>query len=224
MEPKFQTSFIPKKPILATTSGSMKKSVDFFMVIAVVIFLGSIVLSAGVYTYKFLLEKNMQSLQDSLAKSKDQFDPNFIVYINRLNTRIETSKMLLKQHVSASAIFGFIGDHTLKSISYTDFSYTYGTDGTIKVVMKGIAPNYESIALQSEEFGKQNQYIKSPIFSDLNPDLNGNVVFTLTALLDNNLISYAKTILPGSTNNTATAPSDVVNSNSASSTNDQGNI
>ena len=191
MEPKFQTSFIPKKPIVAS-EGVGKKSVDFFMMIATLLFLGSIVLSAGVYAYKILLDSRIQTLQSSLAKSSDAFDQDAIGNISRLNTRIEVSKDLLSKHLSTSAIFGFLASHTLKTISYADFSYSYGSDGSIKVVLKGLAENYSSIALQSEEFGKQNQYIKSPIFSDLNPDQTGSVVFTLTALLDKNLISYAK--------------------------------
>lgn len=193
MEPKFQTSFIPKKPIIAS-EGVAKGSIDFFAIIATVLFLGSLVLSAAVFAWKYTLEKQVANSEASLAKAKDQFNQEFIGYVNRLNSRIETSKDLLNKHVGASTIFGFLASHTLKTVSYTDFTYSYEADGTVKVVMKGIAKSYSSIALQSEEFGKQNQYIKSPIFSDLNPDQTGSVVFTLTALLDKNLISYQKNL------------------------------
>ncbi len=193
MEPKFQTSFIPKKPIVAS-EGVARKSIDFFAIIATLLFLGSLILSGAVYAWKYTLEKQVASSEASLTKAKDQFDQEFIGYVNRLNSRIETSKDLLNKHVGASTIFGFLASHTLKTISYTNFSYSYESDGTVKVVMRGLAKSYSSIALQSEEFGKQNQYIKSPIFSDLNPDPSGNVVFTLTALLDKNLISYQKNL------------------------------
>jgi hypothetical protein len=193
MEPKFQTSFIPKKPIVAS-EGIARKSIDFFAIIATILFLGSLVLSGAVYAWKYTLEKQVVSREADLAKAKGQFDQEFIGYVNRLNTRIETSKDLLNNHVGASTIFGFLAAHTLKTISYSDFSYTYENDGTVKVVMRGLAKSYSSIALQSEEFGKQNQYIKSPIFSDLNPDTTGSVVFTLTAFLDKNLISYQKNL------------------------------
>lgn len=195
MEPKFQTSFIPKKPILAS-EGAVRKTVDFFMIISVVIFLASGVLLAGVYTYKFILAKNITNLQSSLAKASDAFEEDFIGEVNRFNTRIETSKDLLGKHVSASAIFGLLAKHTLVTVSYNDFSYLYSSDGTVKIILRGVAQSYASIALQSEEFGKQNQYIKSPIFSDLTPDQNGNISFTLTMLLDKNLISYQKTLSP----------------------------
>jgi hypothetical protein len=193
MEPKFQTSFIPKKPITAS-EGVTRKSIDFFAIVATILFLGSLVLSTAVFAWRYTLEKQVVKSEASLAKAKDQFDQEFIGYVNRLNTRIETSKDLLNKHVGASTIFGFLASHTLKTVSYTDFSYSYEADGTVKVVMKGIAKSYSSIALQSEELGKQNQYIKSPIFSDLNPDQTGSVVFTLTALLDKNLISYQKNL------------------------------
>lgn len=219
MEPKFQTSFIPKKPIVASES-FVRKSTDFFMIIAVVIFLGSVVLSVGVYAYKFLLDKNISGLQASLATSREQFDQDFIGYVNRLNTRIETTKDLLGHHVSASTIFGFLASHTLKTITYNDFNYSYEADGTIKVVLKGVAQSYSSIALQSEEFGKQNQYIKSPIFSDLNPDQSGDIVFTLTALLDKNLVSYTKNL--GQTSGTVDAQKKP--SNNATSTKTENKI
>lgn len=193
MEPKFQTSFIPKKPIVAS-AGMTSKSIDFFAVIATVIFLGSIVLSVAVFAWKYTLEKKVASSEVSLATAKDEFDQEFIGYVNRLNSRIETSKDLLNRHVGASPIFAFLASHTLKTVSYTDFSYSYEADGSVKVVMKGVAKSYSSIALQSEEFGKQNQYIKSPIFSDLNPDQTGNIGFTLTAFLDKNLVSYQKNL------------------------------
>jgi hypothetical protein len=193
MEPKFQTSFIPKKPIV--TSGSIvKKSIDFFAIIATILFLGSLILLAAVYAWKYTLTKKVAISEASLVKAKDQFDQEFIGYVNRLNSRIETSKDLLNKHVGASTIFSFLASHTLKTISYTDFSYSYETDGTVKVVLRGVAKSYSTVALQSEEFGKQNQYIKSPIFSDLNPDQTGNVTFTLTAFLDKNLISYQKNL------------------------------
>jgi hypothetical protein len=153
------------------------------------------------------LEKRVASSEADLAKTKEQFDEEFIGYVNRLNSRIETSKDLLAKHVGASAIFGFLSSHTLKTVSYTDFSYSYEADGTVKVVLRGVARSYSSIALQSEEFGKQNQYIKSPIFSNLNPDQNGNVVFTLTALLDKNLISYERNLTQSTVSSSGSATS-----------------
>ncbi|MEI7513529.1 MAG: hypothetical protein WCJ74_02830 [bacterium] len=193
MEPKFQTSFIPKKPIVAS-EGVVKKSIDFFAIVAVILFLGSLVLSAAVYAWEYTLTKKVATSEKALVVAREQFDQAFIGYVNRLNTKIETSKSLLGSHVGASTIFGFLASHTLKTISYTNFSYSYEADGTVKVVLNGIAKSYGTVALQSEEFGKQNQYIKSPIFSNLNPDQNGNVTFTLTALLDKNLISYQKNL------------------------------
>jgi len=193
MDSKFQTSFIPKKPIVASES-LVRKSVDFFAIVATVLFLGSLVLAGTVYAWKFTLEKQVATSEASLVKAREQFDQAFIGYVNRLNSRIETSKSLLHNHVGASTIFGFLASHTLKTISYSGFTYSYEADGTVKVVLTGLAKGYSTIALQSEEFGKQNQYIKSPIFSNLNPDQTGAVTFTLTALLDPNLISYQKNL------------------------------
>lgn len=221
MEPKFQTSFIPKKPLVAS-GGVAKKSIDFFAIIATILFLGSLVLAGAVYAWRYTLEKQVASSEASLVKAREQFDQEFIGYINRLNTRIETSKELLNNHVGASTIFGFLASHTLKTVSYSDFSYTFDKDKTVKVVLKGNAKSYSSIALQSEEFGLQNQYIKSPIFSDLNPDQTGNVVFTLTALLDKNLISYQKNIGGGNifkNNGTSTPASNQSTASTSNNTN-----
>lgn len=210
MEPKFQTSFIPKKPI-GTSEGIVRKSIDFFSIIATVLFLGSIVLAGAVYAWRFTLEKKVANSEASLVKAKEEFDQNFIGYVNRLNSRIETSKGLLSGHVGASTIFGFLASHTLKTVSYSNFSYSYEADGTVKVSLSGTAKSYNTIALQSEEFGKQNQYIKSPIFSNLSLDQNGNVGFTLTALLDKSLISYEKNLGRLTEPNNAGAPNNTQN-------------
>jgi len=206
MEPKFQTSFIPKKPI-GSSESIVRKSINFFAIIATILFLGSLVLSGAVYAWRYTLQKQVANSEASLVKAREEFDQNFIGYVNRLNTRIETSKSLLSGHIGASPIFGFIAQHTLKTVSYSNFSYSYEADGSVKVVLSGIAKSYSTIALQSEEFGKQNQYIKNPVFSNLTLDQSGNVTFTLSAFLDKSLISYQKNLggASKSTNNDASA-------------------
>ena len=60
MDPKFQTSFIPKSPVIAQvkTSPSVPQT-DIFTSISVTLFVVTLLLLGGVYGYKYYLNKQI---------------------------------------------------------------------------------------------------------------------------------------------------------------------
>jgi hypothetical protein len=60
--------------------------------------------------------------------------------------------------------------------------------------MGGIASSFSSVALQSDIFG-ENKFIQEPIFSNLNLDSKGDVIFDFSAFVDPRLLSYSDSIL-----------------------------
>ena len=68
MDQNFQTSFIPKKPIVEQTATNTadSKPVGFLLVIGIVIFLAMIAVSAGVYIYKGNLVKQKIQMEESI--------------------------------------------------------------------------------------------------------------------------------------------------------------
>jgi len=193
MDTKFQTSFIPKKALNETTGHSRPESVSVFLIIGVIIFILGLAASGGVFAYKKILIKSIAGMNGRLAQAKNSFEPESIEKWNRLNKRIEASKKLLTSHTVVSTVFELLENATLATVKFNSFNYDLRDGGVSSISLAGEAKNFSSVALQSDIFG-QEKYIKNPVFSDLNPDQSGNIVFKFNASLDPNLVSYKKNL------------------------------
>jgi hypothetical protein len=187
MEPKFQTSFIPKKSF-ATPTKKKRRQFDLLTLIGLFFLLLSIVLSAGVFLYGKYTTANIDRKARALEEAKTQYNPELISELSRLSKKMTVSERLLANHVSASAIFSAVEESTLRSIKFDDMTFTYGPD-KITIAMKGNAGGFSSIALQSDVFGR-NKLIRNPVFSELNLDSNGRVNFLFTAEIDPQSVLY----------------------------------
>ncbi len=67
--------------------------------------------------------------------------------------------------------------------------------------MNGTARSFNAVALQSDAFGKSSIF-KDPIFSNLNLDQEGDVVFDFSAVIDPVRVSYAALVLNALSNET----------------------
>lgn len=191
MEQQFQTSFIPKKP-LVTEQKTSGVSSNIFNIIGVVVFITSLVAAGGAYAYKTYATKKVLTQAQSLAAAKSEFEATLINNLQQVERRLNASQEILSNHISVSPIFAALQEATLKSVRYTKFSYSLNPEaGAEKVVVKlsGQATNYTSIALQSDLLAK-NKYLKNIIFSNLALDEKGNVLFDLTFSVDPSFVSY----------------------------------
>lgn len=198
MEPKFRTSFIPKKT-LATASNLQKKSggsLGIVTLIALIIALGAVALSVGAFLFEQILEVNITRKSDTLERARSAFEPALIQELVRIDSRIESAWTILDKHITPSALFESLEELTLKSVQFQDFNMTRISDGKISITMKGIADDFRGVALQADIFGK-SKLIKDPIFSNLNLNQNGNAVFTLSAFVDPSLINFVNQIDTG---------------------------
>ncbi len=200
MDTKFQTSFIPKKPILAeqkVVKGGA--NISIFMFISVLIFIVSLSVAIGAVVWKSILTKSQESYIANLRKAEEAFDTKTIEKLKKVNTKIDLGKKLLKNHLAVSEIFNIISSLTIEGIRFKTFTYTApAKDGDlIKIVMKGIGSSFSAIAFQSDVFGQsskfgKNKIIKNPVMSDLVLDDFGNVNFTFTAYVDPSEVSYER--------------------------------
>lgn len=223
MDPKFQSSFIPKGPVMSSGMANLSnqnKGKGFFGFLASLIFILAIVAAAGVFGYNLFLTSNIAQMGNDLTTARASLDPDTINQISRLNSRIISTQALLSKHVVLSPLFAFLETSTLKSVRWTNFNYGMTKDG-LQLIMQGQAVGYSALALQSDVFNK-SKYIKSPLFTNLTLDDKGNVTFAFTAILDSSIVSY-KTFLdsnpiamPTITVSTSTAP--VMNRVSTSTT------
>jgi len=192
MDPKFQTSFIPKKPMVGGQGGA-KSPINLFSLLATVLFITALALSGGAYFYQRLLFNQLIENKASLERAKDAFDPDTINEIIRLDTRIETAKKLLDSHIAVTPLFDFISSITLQSVRFRDFTFSYLGEDQIQVQMRGIGQNYASVALQSDLFNEQKS-LKNTMVGDVALDPKGIVGFSVSTIIDPSVISYDKSL------------------------------
>ena len=194
MDQNFLTSFIPKKPIISEKI-KISRPIGFLMVIASVIFFGTILSFGGFYFYKEVLTKKIVSLEESLFTAKNSFEPAKIAELQILDKRLRASNEILSNHIAISPIFKILSELTMKTIRYTNFNYEIGPGNNPKVFVKlsgqtiSFTLGYRAIATQAEIFAK-NKNLIDPVFSNLSLDSKGNVLFDLEFSVDPVLVNY----------------------------------
>jgi hypothetical protein len=195
MEPKFQSSFIPKGPLASTGSvsaASKVKAKNLLGFLCFIFFILVVVGAVGIFGYNWYLGSEITKMSNDLQDARAALEPETIENFSKLNTRLVSTKELLDQHVVVSPFFDYLENATLKSVRFTEFDFG-ATEKGLLVSMKGQARGYASVALQADIFSK-SQYLKKQLFSDLKLDDKGNVVFSFVAEIDPALISYKRYI------------------------------
>ena len=201
METKFQTSFIPKRPIVAEQTSRVGSSVSLFMLISVVLFIGSLAGAGFVIVWKNHLLSQKNDFQNTLTENEKQFNPDLIGVLGKINTKIDLSKDVLYNHLASSEIFNIVGRLTAQNVRFNSLDYAAPKTpkDLITITMKGEGVSFNDIAFQSDVFGSSIQYgtnkiIHNPILSDLGLNQNGNVSFTFTTSLDPKDILYSRVL------------------------------
>lgn len=208
METKFQTSFIPRKPV-PVTPGSLGPQVQHhgrglgsvYMTLAVLVFVASLLVVGGAYAWKQYLISDQAKLQTDLAQRQKDFNLDQIALMKAQSTKISMARQLLKNHLAVSNIFDIVGKLTAESVRFVtmDLTVPAGMPGPFQISMSGYGRNYSSVAFQSDVLSQLERYglrnvVKNAIISNpaLNP--NGSVSFSFTAQVDPASFSYMKSL------------------------------
>jgi len=194
MEPKFQTSFIPKSPIVSTKGSEVKMvhTTNIFSIIATFVFLAVLIVSAGLFAYKNILKKQISEAKTSLVDVRAVFEPEKIQELVDINTRISVTKNLLEKHIILSEFLLFLQKTIVQKVRFDKLSYTNnGKDMTISIDTE--AESYNAIAQQVDILSK-NQFINEPFFSNFDLGENGTIRMKFFAKIVPDLISYKKKI------------------------------
>ncbi|MDD5050403.1 MAG: hypothetical protein PHV93_01515 [Candidatus Pacebacteria bacterium] len=222
MDPKLQTSFIPKKAL--TDGDKVSGGINLVSLITALIFIITLATAGGLYVYSGVIDKQVTKETQTLKQNEDALElPTLEQYI-RLDDRIEAAKQILHNHIAVTPIFDTLQKTVLKSIQFSDLTLTFGGPDKISLAMKGQTLNYGSIAYQSDIISKdEGGLLKNPIFSDLNLDASGNVTFSFAATLDPSLILYERNLNTGLPDSTSDATGDATGTpaEDASSTSSQ---
>jgi hypothetical protein len=214
MDPQVQSSFIPKQSldISATRSGS---SFGLVFLIALLVFIASIIAAGGSFAYTQYLNSQISSKSQSLALAEGAFDPGTIQDLVRLDSRLNQSKALLASHVAVLGVFTLLSQQTLANVSFGNFGYDLNPDGTAKITMTGTADSFSTVALQSDQFGG-SKLLKDVVFSGITVNTNGSVGFAVTATIDQSVLSYDSSLSASNTTNVNTPAASVPAANTTS--------
>ncbi len=198
MDQNFQTSFIPKKPIVPERVVS-SRPVSILLILSLFILFAVLLATGGFYFYKGIITKSIADMENTLTLAKNRFEPSKITELQVLDKRLRASSEILSKHITITPVFNVLEQLTMKTVRYTKFSYSIGTDKNTKidVKMSGVAIGYRSVALQSDLFTTKDigKNFIDPVFSNLTLDNSGNVLFDLEFSVDPSFVNYKQTLL-----------------------------
>lgn len=188
MASNFQSSFIPKEPVV-TEQVFKKKKAGFLGVLAVSLFVSSIVIAGGMYVYKGIIKRDIASLQTELAEAEKNIDKQTISEMSKFSKKLELVRTLVQKHQVVSGFLDTLASSTVSSVQFISFSYGDIEQGKLTVTLQGKAASYSSIAQQENVFS-QNPYFTSMAFSNLTLVEGGLVAFDLAIGVDPRIAAY----------------------------------
>ncbi|HCC05077.1 TPA: hypothetical protein DEP58_02100 [Patescibacteria group bacterium] len=202
MEPKFNTSFIPKKSLQAdvsATAGGKNRFVRRHDVhgpgyyLMFMVFLTSVVVSLGVFGYTKIVESNIQEKIARLERQKEAFDEETVAMLSRADKHITNAKKILEGHVAVSELFTLLETITLVRIQYTELEYTGMPNETALVTISGLSKNFQDVALQTEQY-RLHQSLHKPVVRDLERLEDNEVSFSIDVTADSGLVSFSSAL------------------------------
>ena len=223
MEPSLQTSFIPKQalnPAQVNRSAGAPKTVKsegagLFTLLSFVILFLSVAAAGGTFVYRNHLLNLLYSpcevtaqtqpngdilgqagtvdsecgLHASLEDKRRKLDDESLSRMQRLDTKMKLATTVLNGHLSLLPLFDILSTSTLKTLRFTKFNTL-----NQQVNISGVASSYEDIAVQSEVLNDMPE-IKNALFSNLDLDKEGNVIFNLTFSVSPSALTYRSIFL-----------------------------
>ncbi len=210
MEPKFNTSFIPKKSLKADVIGGSHggknsyvkrrtvRGPGFFLML--LIFIASVSASIGMFVLIKSVESNIQTKTKTLNSQKDLFNKDDIDMLVKAQVHLDSAKKILENHIAITELFNLLEDITLKSVQYTEMEYE-DSDDKIIATITGVTKGFQEVALQTSEYrNKKNASggLRNPILKELERDSEDKSVnFTVDVSVDKILVSFSDAIKNG---------------------------
>ncbi len=198
MEPKFQSSFIPKKPVVDSPKmlGPVQKNRNIFSVLATFIFMITILASGAEFGYGKYIERQISAADSQLVQVRSAFESDRIQDLIEASARLESMKALLEKHYVVSEILVMLQNMTLKAMQFDSLSYKI-TSNTPEINMQSYASSYNAVANQKDVFD-QSGVLNNVTFSDFSLDDRGVVSSKFYANVSPKLVSYKEMLESGS--------------------------
>ena len=206
METKFQTSFIPKKPLNQTGSDAPVKqqNTSILLLIGIFAFVISILAAGGSYGWQVYLSSQQSQYQQSLVSLENNFKIDQIILLKQTAAKIDLANQILSNHIALSQIFAAISQLTASNVRFTDLDVEAPMDKTkgMSITMNGYAPSYDALAFQSDELGHLEDLglrdiVINPVISNPLQNQNSTISFQLSADVATTSMLY-RNMFPGS--------------------------
>lgn len=194
MDPKMQSSFIPKTPISVDRGSHTSSSVNLFFLISVLVFIFSLAVGAFFFFYNANQQKQIDALSASLiASGKKDFSDTDVNAWTELDKRTQAASELLQRHYAVSSLFRLLQELTVKNVRFTRFDFTVKDDGVEKTSLalglSGEGRSYNAVSYQSDVM-KASESLEDALFSNIRLDEKGSILFSMKASVDPALTSY----------------------------------
>jgi hypothetical protein len=210
METKFQTSFIPKRPLVSVGGAAAgagfapnrpRRTGSAFFNASVLLFIVSLGLAGGMYAWKSVTLANQDDLKLQLAERQKQFNPDLIAELKGINVKIDAAKQLITRHLAISNVFDVISKMTIEKVRFNSLDLTGPNtqSNDIKISMNGYGIDLSAVAFQSDVLGELEQFglrniVKNPILSNPVLEATGAVSFGFSASIDPTTLSYENSV------------------------------
>ncbi len=200
MEPKFQTSFIPKTPITSTGYSSYKTESSYSVMgtISSLFFAIALLVSGGLFGYNTYMDSELKKTQVALSDARAAFQLEDNQKIILISDQLKSIKTLLNKHTTVSPIFGLLEKETLPTVRFTSFSFSRSALGEVVASIEGEAQSYISLAQQTKIFSGL-EYLKKLEVTDVNLTETGTIRTKMKAHIDADILLYTKKIQAVST-------------------------
>ena len=191
MEPKFQNTFIPKRPVVTERKNvaTPRRKTSFFGILVTLVFIATLIATGGVFGYTKYLQVDIEKKDIKLKEQGDALDRGLIQELALADAQLDLAEGVFGKHLAPSRFFERLEEITLQPVQFTSFSYEASPGKNPSITLSGLAPDYNVAALQSDLFAR-DEFIESSIFSDLNETEDGDVIFNVEASAKSKLTSY----------------------------------
>lgn len=189
MDPKFQTSFIPRKNAAVDAALPSRAAAGIFTLVSIAIFVVAAVLAAGFSFWDYsLASENANSKTELDAYNARLSDPALQDLVT-LNSQIAYATDRLQNHQALLSLFDLISSNTVQNIRWTSFSYQNDGLGSTTISMNGQGVSFADVAIESNQILSNSAFI-DPVISNISITSTNAVGFTLKSAIDPSVISY----------------------------------
>lgn len=196
LSPGIPTSFVPRQPV--ETKRPVHSGVNLFLILSLAVLGISVLAAVGMFGYNYYLKSSLEAKAAELAAAEARVNEGTIEDFVRLRDRLASGGDLLSNQVVLSKFMDTLEELTLQNVRFNSMEVIVANDRTATIEAEGTARTFNALAAQSNAFA-QVRGIKRAIFSDIALSDTRLVTFTLTADVDNDLLTAGDEVIAAPT-------------------------